>query len=315
MRLRFLAFVSITAATAALPIVACSSEAPAPSRLVLTDDDSGSPTKPRTDAQADSTTPPPPADGGAGPSRVYAHTADTLYLFDAASKTVSIIGKFSCLDPTDSVLDIAVDRTGAMFGTTYQGFISVDPISANCTIVQSGSYPNSLSFVPAGTVDATKEALVGYAYNTTNFLADHYVRIDTSTGGITDLGDLNPVGAQTTYRASGDLISLIQAGNKTYLTVKKTPPDAGTDTTTDYLAEIDPTTGMLVKVLGPTGVPNLYGFGYWAGTGYGFAFDGRVISIDMTNGSSTVLLTLKGADGGILPWYGAGVTTQAPVTP
>ena len=33
----------------------------------------------------------------------------------------------------------------------------------------------------------------------------------------------------------------------------------------------------------------------------------------MSNGASTVLETLTGDGGAPVPWYGAGVTTQAPV--
>lgn len=310
---RLLAFLLLTTASAAAPVLACSSDSRSPSVLVVSDDDSG-PTKSKTDAKFDAPGQPPP-DGSAGPSRVYAHTKDTLYLFDSASKKATSIGKLSCLSSTDSIIDIAIDRTGAMFGTTYEAFISIDPISASCSIIASGtSYPNSLSFVPAGTVDAAKEALVGYAYNASLTYADRYVRIDTATGAITELGNLNAPGAPTNYGVSGDLISLIQASNKAYVTVNAILADGGPDDTMDYLAEVNPATGRLVNVLGPAGAAKLYGLGYWAGTGYGFGFDGRVVALDMTNGSSTVVTTLT-VDGGTGAWYGAGVTTQAPTAP
>jgi hypothetical protein len=267
MRFRFFAWAVLSTAAGLAALLACGAQ---DKNTVdppeFRDDDSGTTTRPRTDSGVDP--PPPPADGGSAPSRIYAHTKDTLYLFDTATKTPTMVGKLGCVPAGDSVLDIALDRTGAMYGTTYQRFISIDPITASCVVVLAKAtydeYPNSLSFVPAGTVDATKEALVGYVFNGTNGRADHYVRIDTSTGAITDVGDLNPLGPGIAYAASGDLISLIQASNKTYLTVKKFEADGGLVTTTDYLAEVNPTTGQLVKVLGPTSQTLLYGLGYWA---------------------------------------------------
>jgi len=46
-------------------------------------------------------------------------------------------------------------------------------------------YPNALSFVPAGTADPGKEALVGYATSIGDSLAVTYVQIDTTTGAMT----------------------------------------------------------------------------------------------------------------------------------
>jgi hypothetical protein len=82
---------------------------------------------------------------------------------------------------------------------------------------------------------------------------------------------------------------------------------------TDLLAEVDSVDGHVKRILGDTKQNNLFGFGYWAGKGYGFSDNGRIVEIDMTNGSSVVLKTLTGDGGAALPWYGAGVTTQAPI--
>ena len=54
------------------------------------------------------------------------------------------------------------------------------------------------------------------------------------------------------------------------------------------------------------------GFGYWAGKGYGFSSDGRVTEINVATGSSIIFFTLQDGGAGI-PWFGAGVTTAAPV--
>ena len=162
-----------------------------------------------------------------------------------------------------------------------------------------------------GTLEPTKEVLVGYVQRTFNgkLYIDDYARIDTATGTITVLGDLNP-GAGTNgefYDVAGDLIALAKDNNKAYVIVK---PDPGGDAgvTTNYLGEIDPKTGTLKSILGPTQQVNTYGFGYWAGKGYGFSADGRITEINMANGTNTTILTIDAGGG----WYGAGVTTDSP---
>ncbi|MBS2016982.1 MAG: hypothetical protein JST00_29110 [Deltaproteobacteria bacterium] len=257
-------------------------------------------------------------EGSTTGGRVYAHTTDTLYLFEPTSRTLKEIGKFSCLEVAENVIDIAVDRAGNMFATTFDRFLSVNPVNAQCTELAFASteidYPNALSFVPAGTVDPSKEALVGYAGTLTDRNnATNYVRIDTATGVMTPLGDINKTDAGTQYRSSGDIISLIQDGKRAYATIhlKNVASTVGTD----LLAEIDPKNGNILRVIGDTKENQLYGFGYWNGKGYGFNGAGRVVEIDMNNGSSIVVKTLAGDGGGAIPWYGAGVTTQAPVLP
>jgi hypothetical protein len=311
MRARLLLLLGVTAPALLLAgaLGACSSSDPTPAKpLPKTRDPDDTPPPPQDDDPG--VINPSPQDSGPGSGRVYANTTDTLYLFEPISKKLTVIGKFSCLNPGEPVIDLAVDRAGAMYATTFDRFLSVDPIDASCVeravAAPGDTYPNSLSFVPAGTVDPAKEALVGYA--DVGGVTDQYTRIDTDTGAMTVIGALNPVDATTLWEASGDLISLIQAGNKTYLTVHET--DAAVDAF-DHLAEVDPATGKLVKILGETGQAHIFGLGYWGGKAYGFAENGQAAEIDVTNGSSKLLLTLA-TDAGAGSWYGAGVTTLAP---
>ena len=254
------------------------------------------------------------------PSRIYAHTQDTLYLYEPTTNTLTKIGKFSCLAVGDSVVDLAVDRTNSVYATTFTRLLKVDPITASCTEIHkidstsAESYPNALSFVPAGTVDPTKEALVGYAPYGSSTDSTDYIQIDTTTGEQTYIGSLNDFSAPKQYKSSGDLISLVQAGNKTFLTVKEIFDDGGVSTT-DYFAEVDPKTGMLKQVIGDTAQTDIYGLGYWGGKAYGFSDNGKISEIDTSTGAAKVVKTLTGDDGGAAPWYGAGVTTEAPITP
>lgn len=301
--------------------VACSSSENKSSPLPLSDDTGG--TKKRDSGATSSSSSSSsgssgeePLEGGAASGRVYAHTRDTLYLFEPLAKKLTPIGKFDCITAADSVIDLAVDRSGAMYATTFHKFLTVDPTNAKCTVVKEEAattyYPNSLSFVPIGTVDATKEALVGYAEDGNTGYIENYVRIEPTTGAMTTIGNLNPNGgvAGTYYDVAGDLVALIRDANRAYVIVK---PDAVTDggAPTDYLAEIDPKTGTIKQIVGPTSQVNTYGFGYWAGKGYGFSADGRLTEIDMSTGKTTNVLSIDAGGG----WYGAGVTTDSPVVP
>lgn len=313
MRHRF-AFLLIASCSSLILVglAACSASSDGPAKLPLIE--GGSKTKDSAQPpELDSSDPIP--DASSGPGRVYAHTTDTLYLYEPVAGELTKIAKFSCLLAGEAVIDYAVDRTGTTFATTFKRFLSVDPITATCTEIGKSAvgdnYPNSLSFVPAGTVDATKEVLVGYAALGGHANSIDYVSIDTASGKMTKIGDMNPAGAAKRYHASGDIIALIRDGNRAYATVKLEADDAGTATGTDLLAEIDPKSGNVKRIIGDTKQNNIFGFGYWAGKGYAFCDNGVIASVDMSNGSSVVLKTLT-VDGGPASWYGAGITTQAP---
>ncbi len=173
-----------------------------------------------------------PGDGGPTPplnAEVYAHSPNTLYRLDPITKVMTTVGVFG---GCSTVIDIALDKNGVMYGTGFGELYKIDKSTAACTLVANGSYPNSLSFVPAGTVDPVNEALVGY-------VGASYVRINTSNGAVTTIGNLGIAG----YASSGDLVSLI--GGSSYLTV--TGPACG-----DCLVEINPTTGALLNKIGPS---------------------------------------------------------------
>lgn len=304
----------------AAALIACSSPEPKSAIPFDTRDDDEDPKdgpgKKRREDPPQTEEDPPLPDGGKPPGRVYAHTSKTLYLLDPLAETLTKVGDLDCLKPGDRLLDIALDRVGVMYGTSDRGFLKIDPIDARCSYVKedpAAQYPNSLAFVPIGTVDDTKEALVGYQFDPYAVNeATIYSRIDLATGEMTPIGSLNPPGAAVRYRSSGDLISTIRNGNKAYLTVKAISSDAGTGN--DYLAEIDPKTGEIKNIVGDTGQKNFYGLGQWAGTAYGFNDTGNIVEIDMTTGKGTTLMTAS-EDAGAVAWFGAGVSTNAPTKP
>lgn len=255
----------------------------------------------------------PPLDGGgAGPSdlvgEVYGHSALTLYKLEPFSKTVSIVGNFDCLGGANPALgagmwDIALDKNGRMIGVKgglSGAVMEIEAATAHCTVISQGTYPNSLTFVPAGTIDPSAEVLVGYNKAT-------YVRIDPQSGTTTNIGSLNPNGTGQAWESSGDIVSIID--DKTYLTAK--PQGSNSDTTIDSILEVDPKTGTALRVIGSTGFPKLWGLGYWAGTAYGFSEAGHLAEIDLSTGAGQSI-PLQGDLAGLAFW-GAGVTTAAPI--
>jgi len=249
---------------------------------------------------------PPPA-----PGKVYAHSDTTLWLLEPISKQVTMVGMFDCVGTTvNSMVDIAIDRTGRMTGSAAISFnnalggalVSIDSTNAHCTKLTSGpDLVTSLTYVPEGTLVANAEALVGYA-------DDKYVRIDPTTGATTQIGLLNNAASGgVTWYSSGDVVSIQNGG--TYLTVKAgigTVPAGG-----DRIVEVDPKTGALKRIIGPTGSNDVLGLGYWGGIAYGFTLEGRLIQIDLMTGAGTPI-PIPGAPSD-LAFYGAGTTTVAPI--
>jgi hypothetical protein len=246
---------------------------------------------------------PPPA-----PGRVYAHSAETLYLLEPISKQVTMVGTFDC---TASMVDIAIDKNGKMTGSAGISFnndlggalVTIDAASARCQELTRG--PNlltSLTYVPEGTLVANAEALVGYA-------DDRYLRVDPATGALTEIGLLNNAASGgTRWVSSGDVVSIKDGG--TYLTVKAAGGTA-VPASGDRIVEVDPRTGALKRIIGATGMDDVLGLGYWGGIAYGFTIAGRLIQIDLATGAGTVIpIPNAPAD---LMFLGAGTTTVAPI--
>ncbi len=247
--------------------------------------------------------------GGTPVGEVYGHSDTTLYKLEPYSKTVSIVGNFDCLGNAAALgggmWDIAIDKDGHMVGSMNNGLgagamVTIDKATAHCTVFKTGSYPNSLTYLPAGTLLPNSEALVGYN-------RDSYVQISTQNASVTTIGNLNPGPNGQNWESSGDIVSII--GDKTYLTVKPYGATSGTDS----IVEVDPKTGKIVKIIGNTGFTKLWGLGYWAGVAYGFSATGQLASIDLTTGVGTAI-PLKNVPAGLSFW-GAGVTTAAPIKP
>ena len=248
-------------------------------------------------------------------AEVFAHSADTLYVLDPLTKRVTTIGKFDCVGtPTapGSMVDLAVDKSGRMTGSGAVpdptlglggALYTIDKSTARCTMLSrtTGGPLTSLSYVPVGTVLPNAEALVGYEDN-------RYVRVDPTTGAVALIGMLN-VGAAsqgTRWISSGDIVSI--EGGGTYLTVTGRADDGH-----NRIVEVNPTTGALTRIIGPTDVEAVLGLGYWAGVAYGFSLAGQLMQIDLASGSTTNIPIPDAPT--TLEFFGAGTTTAAPVVP
>jgi hypothetical protein len=234
--------------------------------------------------------PPPPVNPDPGVHEVFGHSADTLYKLDPDTKAVSVVAPF---DGCQQVIDLALDESGSvMFATSFNALYTVDKTTAKCTQISQGTYPNSLSFVPKGTVDPSVEALVGY-------FGSDYVRIDTKTGAVTTIGSLG-----SGLQSSGDIVSV--KGGATYLTVKG-------NSCSDCLVEVNPTTGAVVKNWGAIAHTNVFGLAFWGGKVYGFDDVGDLFEVTFdASGIKTAPISIPSKPSNLSFW-GAGSTTSAPL--
>jgi hypothetical protein len=237
--------------------------------------------------------------GGSGgsedaPAEVYGHSSDVLYKLDPLTKAVTEIGTFS---GCSSVLDLAIDKDHNVLGTTFEGLYAINKLNGTCSLIHSDvNYPNSLSFVPAGTVDPNNEALVGYAIT-------DYVRIDVATGAMTTV----LAGALTSgYQSSGDIVSV--KGGGTYLTIKG-------GECSDCLVEVNPATGQVMQNFGSLGYDQVFGLAFWGGSAYGFSNGGQLFEITFGQGTVTTNLIAMPIAPQDLSFWGAGSSTSAPITP
>jgi len=234
----------------------------------------------------------PEETGGVEIAEVFGHSGRTLYRLDPETLDVEEVGDFTNCG-SQSVVDIALDEDSNMYGVRYGALYTIDRQTAECTLIANGEYPDSLSFVPKGTVLADREALVG-------FVNERYVRIDTETGEVSDIATL-----ADGLRSSGDVVSV--KGGGTYLTVY----GPGCENT-DCIIEFNPSNGLVLQNYGTLPYDQVFGLAFWAGKAYGFSRDGEVFEVEFLGDSvTTTEINVPNAPGG-LEFFGAGSTTSAP---
>ncbi|HVH47492.1 MAG TPA: hypothetical protein VM925_34390 [Labilithrix sp.] len=248
--------------------------------------------------QSDATAPPPEN----VVKEVFGHSASTLYKLDPKTKAVTEVGPF---EGCGAVIDIAIDEASNLYADASNALYTVDKTTAVCTKISGGSgLPDSLSFVPKGTLDPNEEALVGYTNS-------DYVRIDVKTGVKTVIGPLEAGG----LISSGDVVSV--KGGPTFLTAKVkivcTNPECKKCSSGDCLLEVDPKTGKMLKNWGSVGHNDVFGLSFWGGKLYGFDNAGNLFEVAFGPTEITVTdipIPSKPKD---LSFWGAASSTSAPL--
>lgn len=219
---------------------------------------------------------------------VYAHTARELYQVDPDTLEVTRVGTFT---GNDDITDIAIDKTGTMIGISFGSVYRIDPSTAATTRLSNGLTGefNGLSFVPAEAVGQTGDDVLVATRN-----ADGMVfRIDPATGATTPIGDMGG------FSSSGDLVSVADLG--TLQTADNGLFDA------DRLVRLAPGTFTATQVGQTIGFAEIWGLAFWKDKLFGFTSNGEFITIDPNTGGGTLI------ESSGLEWWGAAVTTSAPV--
>ncbi len=238
-------------------------------------------------------------------SLVYAHSGTNLYRVETSNLDVSLIGPFGTALGNASMTDIAVDKDDHMTGVSLGKIFDIDTATGAATFVvdfQGTGSLSSLSYVPVDPdVPDGAERLV------TATDAGEVYEIDPDSGAETLLGSYGGSG-DTLIRSSGDIVSVRGLGTLATVTIGLP------FTNEDFLATIDTTTWQ-ATIIGTegTGYDKIFGLGYWGGTIFGFvdngaaAGTGSLITIDPTTGIGSPAQVSN------FRWYGAGVTTDAPI--
>jgi hypothetical protein len=238
-------------------------------------------------------------------SRVYAHSGQELYRIDTTDLEVILQGPFGAAVGAQSITDIAIDKDDRMLGITLDAIFEIDEETGTATHLADFTDVDgftSLSFVPVDPAnpDSAEDLIAA------NDQGAVY-RIDPETGDAEMIGSYGMHQGEI-IRSSGDIVSVRGFGTLATVTVGL-PLDAP-----DYLAWIDTETwqATLIGTVG-TGYDKIFGLGFWQGEVYGFVDDGAtagtgsLITIDTTTGTS------QHVDTRLFRWYGAGVTTDAPI--
>jgi outer membrane protein assembly factor BamB len=201
---------------------------------------------------------------------VYANTSSELFEVDPGFDLLELVGGFS-LDgqAVEHFVDLAVDLDGRMYGGTYDSLYEIGPTNAE------------LRFHCATQANMTAMT----------FGADGVLYVG---GGSTivalDLADCSSelVLESADYETSGDLVG--SPDGALYWTVKG---ENG-----DELVRFDPATGD-VEWLQVLIAERLYGVGYDDGELLGFSSFGKIVSVPLDGGESTVIANSAEA------WWGA----------
>jgi hypothetical protein len=229
--------------------------------------------------------------GGITSESVFAHDSlNRLWALNVHTWALEQLGEF----PNWGVTDIAIDEYGVMYTVDYAGQLHVcRPGPVECWllgVLDTQTHPNGLTFVPPGTVDPDRNALIGIADD------GSWNRV-TIEGGVATSSPLGAYGAP--YRNHGDAYSM--AGEGTYAAAEDPGRYNGT-----ALLEVDPVDGHALREVAFLSNTIVYGLAGWDDAIYAFADNGKILHIDPDTGESTLVRWT------LWQWYGAGVQSVLP---
>ncbi|MCK5796863.1 MAG: hypothetical protein KAI47_06765 [Deltaproteobacteria bacterium] len=246
-----------------------------------------------------------PSGGPCGDGRraiVWAHSSDDLYRFDPVTRTVTKVGAFNGDGASMGfgMTDLAVNAQGQIYGIGRGYVYQVNPNTAAVTRVFGDGkvQGNALTFVPAGEYESGEVLVVGFSRVVAGHTVSVLAKIDLVAQTQKDIMTIAD-GCAT----SGDVVSVKKLG--TYVTLRCLDAPGS-----DVLARLDVKQGTATRV-GAIGFSAVFGLGFWCDSFYGFTDRAELIAIDPKNGSGTLITNQTGANS----FWGAGVTTTAPVGP
>ncbi len=237
---------------------------------------------------------PPSGDGGGSNdvsvTNVYAHTSSALYKVDPDTLAITMIGNFGWSNGSDSMTDIAINKTGLMIGVSMTAVYRIDVTNAVATRIATGLSGgfNGLSFIPADMVGQTGDDILVGTRNSDGVVT----KIDPTTGQATSIGNMG------SFASSGDLVAVKNFG---------TVQTADNGFSDDRLVRLAPQSFAATAVGSSIGFSDIWGVAYWKDKIFGFTASGQFITIDPNTGVGTLV------QGNGPAWWGAAVTTSAPV--
>jgi hypothetical protein len=246
--------------------------------------------------------------GGAnGCYTVYAHSNNVLYLIDLEQKSLVRVGAFnapSINGHEDVITDLAVSPSDDIYVVSHTTLYTASPTDGHVTKIGDlstcGQDNVALSFASDGTL----------------YVADYkgaFCRIDGLDGSPT----VTPIGSGIGHgmAISGDLVAVADGtmfGTAYYLS----DSSSSGSQMDNLLVEIDPQSGTIVRVIGKTDYPKLFGASFALGQVFGFTHDGsgEVITIDPATGHGSLFGTFQDPSTGKgIAFAGAGVNANVPL--
>jgi hypothetical protein len=235
---------------------------------------------------------------------VYAHSDHVLYRLDLPNKLIITIGPFNApkvAGKEDSITDLAVATDGTIYVISKTNLYTADRKSGQVTLVSPvqacGGYAVALTFTADGKL----------------YAGDHlgaFCRIDLGARPPAVI-PLGMVGGN--QGLAGDLVAVADG---TMFGTVYTIGDTNSEKN-NTLVTINPATGAIVKTIGATGFPRLFGIAFSEGQVFGFTGDGSgdVVTIDPKSGKGTLYGSFQDpATGKAISFGGAGVNAMVPLT-